>query len=42
VKNQRGSDVIICLVGNKVDLPEREISEKEGSDIAQKHDLLFK
>jgi GTPase SAR1 family protein len=42
VKSQRGSEVIICLVGNKIDLPDREVTEQEGLDIAQKHDLLFK
>lgn len=26
VKNQRGNEVIICLVANKIDLPEREVT----------------
>jgi Ras-related protein Rab-6A len=30
VKNQRGNEVIICLVGNKIDLPDREVTEREG------------
>jgi len=42
VKSQRGNEVIICLVGNKVDLPEREVTEREGLEMAQKHELLFK
>jgi len=43
VKSERGSDVIICLVGNKTDLgsEKRQVSTEEGEEKATKDDLLF-
>ena len=39
-KNLRES-ISIILVANKIDLPNREISYKEGDDFAQKNNLLY-
>lgn len=36
VKAERGDDVIMVLVGNKSDLPERVVSSEEGEELAQK------
>ena len=42
VRNERGSDVIIALVGNKTDLAEkRQVSVEEGEDKAIKEGILF-
>lgn len=40
VKNERGPDVLIMLVGNKSDL-DREVSEDEGYDKAERLEVLF-
>jgi Ras-related protein Rab-6A len=42
VRNERGSDVIIILVGNKTDLSEkRQVSVEEGEDRANKEGIMF-
>ncbi len=42
IRNERGSDVIIALVGNKVDLSEkRQVSVEEGEDKAKKDGIHF-
>ena len=42
VKNQRGEGVIIALLANKVDLEERDVTEPEGKEMAEKNGVLFK
>lgn len=43
VRNERGNDVVICLVGNKTDLgnDKRQVSTEEGEEKANKDGLLF-
>ncbi|KAJ1422535.1 Rab6, rab family GTPase [Ochromonadaceae sp. CCMP2298] len=42
VRNERGNDVIIILVGNKTDLSEkRQVSVEEGEDRASKEGCMF-
>lgn len=43
VRAERGSDVVICLVGNKTDLgnDKRQVSTEEGDEKATKDGLLF-
>lgn len=42
VRNERGNDVIIILVGNKTDLSEkRQVSVEEGEDRASKEGIMF-
>jgi Ras-related protein Rab-6A len=42
VRNERGSDVIIILVGNKTDLSEkRQVSVEEGEDRTNKEGIMF-
>lgn len=42
VRNERGNDVIIVLVGNKTDLSERrQVSAEEGEDKAAKENIMF-
>jgi Ras-related protein Rab-6A len=42
VRNERGNDVIIALVGNKTDLTEkRQVSVEEGEDKATKENIMF-
>jgi len=42
VRGERGSDVIIVLVGNKTDLNDkREVTAQQGEEEAKKHGLLF-
>ena len=43
VRAERGTDVVICLVGNKTDLgnDKRQISTEEGEEKANKEGLLF-
>lgn len=42
VRNERGTDVIIILVGNKTDLSEkRQVSVEEGEDKATKEGIMF-
>lgn len=42
VRNERGNDVIIILVGNKTDLSEkRQVSVEEGEDKSTKEGILF-
>lgn len=40
---ERGTDVVICLVGNKTDLgtDKRQVSTEEGEERAKKENLLF-
>lgn len=43
VRVERGTDVVICLVGNKTDLgnDKRQVSTEEGDEKARKDGLLF-
>ncbi len=42
VRNERGNDVIIVLVGNKTDLSDRrQVSAEEGEDKANKENIMF-
>lgn len=42
VRNERGNDVIIVLVGNKTDLNERrQVSVEEGEDKSNKEGIMF-
>lgn len=42
VRNERGNDVIIVLVGNKTDLSEkRQVSVEEGEDRSTKDGIMF-
>ena len=42
VRNERGNDVIIVLVGNKTDLSERrQVSLEEGEDKSTKEGIMF-
>lgn len=42
VRNERGADVIIVLVGNKTDKTEsRQVSTEEGEAKAKEHDIMF-
>jgi hypothetical protein len=42
VRNERGNDVIIILVGNKTDLSEkRQVSVEEGEDKSNKEGIMF-
>lgn len=41
VKNQRGDGVIIALIANKIDIPERDVTESEGRELAEQHDVIF-
>lgn len=42
VRGERGTDVIIVLVGNKTDLSDkREVTEQQGADEARKNNLMF-
>lgn len=42
VRNERGNDVIIILVGNKTDLSEkRQVSVEEGEDKSNKEGCMF-
>ena len=42
VRNERGNDVIIALVGNKTDLSDkRQVSMEEGEDKANKEGIMF-
>lgn len=42
MRNERGNDVIIILVGNKTDLSEkRQVSVEEGEDKASKEGIMF-
>lgn len=42
VRNERGNDVIIILVGNKTDLSEkRQVSVEEGEDKTTKEGIMF-
>ena len=42
MRNERGNDVIIVLVGNKTDLSERrQVSIDEGEDKSNKESIMF-
>ena len=43
VRVERGTDVVLCLVGNKTDLgtDKRQVSTEEGEERAKKENLLF-
>lgn len=39
---EHGSDnLMLCLVGNKIDLPERDITEEEARDFAERKGILY-
>jgi GTPase SAR1 family protein len=42
VKNQRGEGVIVALLANKIDLEERDITEVEGRELAERNLINFK
>jgi GTPase SAR1 family protein len=42
VKYQRGEGVIIALLGNKMDLEERDVPELEGKELADRNLIIFK
>lgn len=42
MKNQRGDGVIISLIGNKIDIEDREVTIEEGMKMAEENDILFK
>ena len=41
IQKKAGTNVHVILVGNKVDLPHREVSTKAGDDLAQKYNIPF-
>ena len=42
IRNERGNDVIIVLVGNKTDLSDkRQVSVEEGEDRSSKQGIMF-
>jgi len=41
IKNHAGSDVIVVLFGNKIDLPDRKISYEQGNKAAEQYNALF-
>ena len=42
MRNERGNDVIIMLVGNKTDLSDRrQVSTEEGEDKAKQENIMF-
>mmetsp|Transcript_90187 Transcript_90187/g.254408 ORF Transcript_90187/g.254408 Transcript_90187/m.254408 type:complete len:210 (-) Transcript_90187:68-697(-) len=42
VRSERGPDVVIVLVGNKIDLADRrQVSEEEGQDKAKENNVMF-
>jgi len=42
VRSERGTDVIIVLVGNKTDLTDkRQVTEQQGADEAKRNNLMF-
>ena len=42
MRNERGNDVVIVLVGNKTDLSEkRQVSVEEGEDRSTKEGIMF-
>ncbi len=42
VKNQRGDGVVITLLANKVDIEDRDVTEGEGIEMAEKNGVIFK
>ena len=42
VKNQRGENVIIAVLGNKIDVDDREVSTTEGQTLAEDNQVMFK
>ncbi|ORX57623.1 ras-domain-containing protein [Hesseltinella vesiculosa] len=42
VRAERGSNVILVLIGNKIDLKDsRQVSVEEGESLAKQHDMVF-
>ena len=41
IKNQRGEDTVLAIVGNKLDLDQRNVTEEEGKQIANQYKALF-
>ena len=41
IKRESGANTHIILVGNKDDLENREVTEEEGKELAEKYDLKF-
>lgn len=42
VRSHAGDQTVIMLIGNKADIPRREVSQQEGLDFARLHGLSFK
>jgi small GTP-binding protein len=42
VKNQRGEGVIVALLANKIDIEDRDITEVEGRELAERNLINFK
>eukprot|EP00919_Chromeraceae_sp_WS-2016_P044281 GHVR01105628.1.p1 GENE.GHVR01105628.1~~GHVR01105628.1.p1 ORF type:complete len:160 (-),score=10.19 GHVR01105628.1:3012-3491(-) len=41
VRHQRGEGVIIALLANKVDREDRDVTEEQGRQLAEKNDIMF-
>jgi small GTP-binding protein len=41
VRNERGNEVLLVIVGNKTDLEERAVQFEEGAKLAKENDALF-
>ena len=41
ILNERGDDIILGLLGNKTDLPDKEVTTQEGFEKAEKIGALF-
>ena len=41
IKEASKKTIKICLVGNKIDAKQREVTEEEGKRFAKENDLLF-
>jgi len=41
VRGERGSEVLLVIVGNKIDIEEREVTKAEGEQLAKEHDAIY-
>lgn len=41
VRNERGNEVLLVIVGNKIDLEEKEVTKAEGEQLAKENDAIF-